>query len=153
MVTTRKERKEFFDRALALRNSGNAEEACKILAFLIRESPLSSAFYAIKGSIHRDLRQLEEATWCFSRAVELKPELELVSLGLFHSLWEQDEQIAAMEEIKRFILAGGISRDYREIIAEATENVLAGLHKEPLMSKIMEIHQIMKEKSGKNPGT
>jgi tetratricopeptide (TPR) repeat protein len=141
-------RRSGLDIALALRNSGDLEGACNKLSLLIEEFPDYPAPYVIKGGILLGLKLLDEAIWCFRRAVELRPRAELASRGLFHSLYDDGKDLLAFEEIRRFILSGGRSKVYDEIIAEAVDDVLTGNHAEPLQSKILEIYEIMKGKQG-----
>ena len=139
---------ELFNAAIALRDSGDLEGACEKFSLLIKEYPNFAAAYVLKGGVLRSLQNLEEAIWCFRRAVELKPKAEIASRSLFHSLWGKGNQIAAMEEIKRFVLAGGTSQAYKKIIFEALENALAGHHEGQLRTKIMEVYHILKARSG-----
>jgi tetratricopeptide (TPR) repeat protein len=141
-------RKQVLDLAIALRNRGDLEGACEKFSLLIEEFPDYPAPYVFKGGILLRLDLLDEATGCFRKAVELRPRAELASLGLFHSLYNNDKDLRAFEEIRRFILSGGKSKYYDEFIAEAVDEVLAGNYIEPLRSKILEIYEIMKGKKG-----
>ena len=64
--------------------------------------------------------RFEEAALHFRKAVIMRPTHELASLLLFHSLWNDDLQQEAMEEMNRF-LAVGQSADYLSIKREIEE--------------------------------
>jgi len=110
--------KRRFESALALRDAGHKDQSCLILASLIDQYPDWSPPYSIKGGILFDLNRLKEAEECFRHAVRLKPQSEIASLCLFHALWAQSERESAMDEMKRFTVAGGISSDYQAISNE-----------------------------------
>jgi len=69
-----------------------------------------------------DMAKAEDA---FRRAVELNPKSELASLGLFHSLWEQQAASEAFAEMRRF-LAVADSSEYKTLLRDmAVEGHLA----------------------------
>lgn len=96
---------------------GNTEAAKTALLDWVAKDPISAAVLAILGDRYWDVGPLEEAVKVFKHAVELWPELEAVSLGLFHCLWKLERKNEALDEVKRF-MAVSDSDGYREIIQE-----------------------------------
>ena len=113
---------ETFDRAMHLRDSGEYEEALRLLHELVRDrvdrrSRLVGIHCQI-GNIYTfcmDKPDLGEAA--FRKAVGLKPSSELSSLGLFHSLVAQKKEVEALEEMKRF-LSKYKSAEYSRLLEE-----------------------------------
>jgi tetratricopeptide (TPR) repeat protein len=66
-----------------------------------------------------------EAIPVWRRAVEANPAHEMVSLGLFHCLYENDELAAALEEGRRFLRSAGPDEfpDYREVVAALADHM------------------------------
>jgi tetratricopeptide (TPR) repeat protein len=68
-----------------------------------------------------------EAGKAFEKLIALRPRSDMISLGLFHSLWEQERFREALEEIKRFVKIVDKTRhkeqinEYMEILKEIEE--------------------------------
>jgi tetratricopeptide (TPR) repeat protein len=103
-----------------LHDAGQFESARKIYLDLAEKDPQSIRILAGLGLTCMEMEALDEAVSVFKRAVELAPALESVSKGLFHSLWNFERRVEALEEIKRFQSISN-SEDYEEIIKEINE--------------------------------
>ena len=64
-----------------------------------------------------DEGRLPAAAAAFRVATKRFPKLEIASLGLFHTLWQQSKSDDAFEEMKRFQSVSH-SQDYEEIVHE-----------------------------------
>jgi YD repeat-containing protein len=96
-------------RALALRNLGEVTAAKELLLTCLPDCENEPLFWAMLGTIEKASGDLWSATGSFQRAVDLDPENELLSRGLFHVYWklaqEGDataESCAALE-LERFL--------------------------------------------------
>jgi predicted Zn-dependent protease len=116
----KKELRESYDRAAKLVDAGDLTAAKSILLDLSVQDPSSPAILAVLGDVSWKMGELEEAAAIFRHAIELRPTLEAVSLGLFHCLWELGKRVEAMEELKRFQTVSD-SQDYRAIVKEILE--------------------------------
>jgi predicted Zn-dependent protease len=110
-----------FKSADHLRKQGDTIGAIKILRDLISDFPKNPAAYLIVGDIFWDQGELSKASTAFRVATKHFPTLEIASLGLFHTLWQQSRTNAAFEEMKRFQTTS-FSLDYKEIVDEILEN-------------------------------
>jgi len=118
------EMERLFKEAIELRDIGNLEGASKLLLSMMKMYPDVPAIYLVSGGIYKNLEQLDEAVSCFRKAVQLEPKSELASLGVFHCLWQKEEYDDALHEMRRFLEAGGKSKDYDDIIQELREKNL-----------------------------
>lgn len=117
--------KVLLQQAIDLKNAKDYAAAIRVLADSIREYPKCAPAHALMGSIYlHKLKQMSKAVDCFQKALHLSPKSEGASLGLFHSLWEANRQVEALEEMKRF-QAVSHSKDYDEILAEIKEKWLS----------------------------
>ncbi len=117
------DQKEFenkFNHALQLKNSGEKIKSLEIFQYLAEEKPKESTVFLMLRAIYWDLGKIQEAVHSFGEAVKLKPNSEKLSLGYFHTLWENGEKHAALEEIKRF-LTNNSSDIYNDILEEINE--------------------------------
>lgn len=110
-----KEVSDEFEIAWGLRNSGNDEKAIMKLLSLAEKYPNNPAFYGIIADIYWDMKDVKKAIEYFRKAVCVKPDSELASLGLFHTLWEKGEKEEALEEMKRY-LSHYSSKKYDKIL-------------------------------------
>jgi len=105
-------------KAIDLKDRGQFSEAAVLLTETVKQFPKSASAHGLLGAIYySSLRQPKEAIPFLKRAVRLSPKSEMASLGLFHSYWNTDQQVEALEEMKRF-QAVSHSQDYDEILAE-----------------------------------
>lgn len=109
--------KEMFQKAIDLRDQKNYSEALKILQDIEDQCLNSPNFFAVSASICWELKQLDNSIKNFKEAIKLAPQSELVSLGLFHCLWELKRFDEAFEEMKRFSTIS-FSQEYKNIIEE-----------------------------------
>jgi tetratricopeptide (TPR) repeat protein len=120
-----KRQDELLESAKALRDSGNMDEACKILSQMIEEYPENPAPYAVKGEIYWDLGLLDEAISCLYKAVEFAPENEAFSLGLFYCLFDKSDKSsrhASIDEARRFMRAvGKVTDRYKEVLESVSQ--------------------------------
>jgi predicted Zn-dependent protease len=107
--------REKFDQAMNLRNAGNFSEALESFKLLAKESPKFNGTFMMMGHICWKLNQNNEAAEYFGKAVEMSPKLEIASLGLFHSLWNQGKTDEALLEMRRFLTIAS-SDEYTEIL-------------------------------------
>ena len=112
---------ETFERAMKLRDERKFNEALRLLESLIVDVDKPSRLVAVNcqlGNIHSfDLGAPEKGEFYFRRAVDLKPSSELSSLGLFHSLMDQQKVSDALTEMRRFTSAHP-SEEYAELREE-----------------------------------
>ncbi len=109
-----------FTKVLTLEEQGRLEEAAQRLRILIDSGATTAAAYAKLGGILSELGQIAPAEGAFRKAVEKAPRWVTSSLGLFHILWQQDLQVDALEEAKRFTRLTG-SDEYMDIVREINE--------------------------------
>lgn len=92
--------------------------ALPILDGLHKAHPSSPMLTATLANLYWDLNNYAKATELFYQAVDLGPYSEKISRGLFHILWEQHNEDAAVKEIQRFINEGEPSKEYIEMALE-----------------------------------
>jgi tetratricopeptide (TPR) repeat protein len=105
-ITSDKRRKieETFEEGIKLRDLGNFEEAIqKFSEILLETKEYDAPVLGVMGNIYWNLKDYVHAHDCYQKAVELKPESELASLGLFHTLWDMGREREALAEAKRFL--------------------------------------------------
>lgn len=110
-----------FDQAMVLRDGGEYRAAIELLLELVskltkddrrlRSFALGQLSYIYMFKMGDPLTAVEYA----SRAIELSPQSELLSLGLFHALHDVGRMTDALQEMVRFLLIRP-SRDYMEIV-------------------------------------
>jgi predicted Zn-dependent protease len=88
----------------------------EILKSLVAENPASALFNATLANTLWESGDIEPAIEHFRIAVQLAPESERISLGLFHILWAQGRRVEALDETKRFMSLAD-SDEYRGIVA------------------------------------
>ena len=94
---------------------GNIQTAIKQLKGLIIKYPKNGLLHAVLANNYWDLGDLDNAESEFSKGVGLYAKNEHCSLGYFHFLWEQDKQLEALDEMKRFLTISK-SSEYDEIL-------------------------------------
>lgn len=104
-----------FETAQKNAQSGNIQIAIKQLSDLIIKYPKNGLLHAVLANNYWDLGSLDAAEYEFSKAVRLYPKNEHCSLGFFHFLWEQNKQVEALDEMKRY-LSFAKSKEYDEIL-------------------------------------
>lgn len=95
--------------------TGDITAAIQQLIDLIHKYPNNGLLHAVLANNYWDIGNLHDADYEFIQGIKLDPNNEQCSLGLFHFLWEQNKQVEALEEVKRF-LSLSKSSEYDEII-------------------------------------
>ncbi len=109
--------KELFDKAIVFRDEGRFAEAITIIEKLLPKYPENAAIFSVYGHLNWELGNLKKAIEVFQIATNLYPVSEIISLGLFHTLWEDGKREGAFKELKRF-MSISYSNDYMEIVRE-----------------------------------
>ncbi len=110
-----------FSRAISLGEEEEFDKAIMCLQSLLSRGIRSVAIHLKAGEYFQKKGCLDEAAEQFMDAICLSPAHEFASLCLFHLLLDRGERDEAFEEMKRFVLMGGKSRDYEEIVREINE--------------------------------
>lgn len=113
--------KNKFAKAKELSEKGDILGMLEVMKDLVKSNPESAVFRAVLANAYWSVGELETAEKEFRDAVQLAPESEKVSLGLFHCLWDQNKKDEAFEEMKRFMTIAD-SEDYRAIVKEINES-------------------------------
>ncbi|HEY7330550.1 MAG TPA: tetratricopeptide repeat protein [Gemmataceae bacterium] len=95
--------KDRFQEALELKNQGRLAEAEQRFNDLLAMNPTSAAVHAFLADTLWDQGLLTRAITSFRKAVELAPNSEMASLGLFHTLLESGDSESAIAEMDRFL--------------------------------------------------
>lgn len=109
------------DHACKLYKEGNLEGSLPILNDIYNSHPKEPILVATLANLHWDIKKIVEAIELFHKAVDLDPNSEKISRGLFHILWEQGEEEDAVKELQRFINTNNASEEYVEIALEINE--------------------------------
>jgi tetratricopeptide (TPR) repeat protein len=109
-----------FSRVVELEEQKRFKEATQRLRSLIDAGATTAAAYAKLGGLLCELDQLDAAEGAFREAVAKAPRWVAASLGLFHTLWQKDLPVEALEEAKRFTKLTG-SDEYMAIVREINE--------------------------------
>lgn len=91
-----------YARALSLRAQNKLHEALDVLNEVYREGHRSFRLLVLLGECSWEVDETAEAIAHFRAAIDVDPESEAVSLGLFHCLWEMGRSDDAFSEMKRF---------------------------------------------------
>jgi tetratricopeptide (TPR) repeat protein len=117
--------RDALNRAIELNRQGKHRACVKLLLPLLETHPRSAAVYGYLGGAYFELGDYDQSTECFRKAARLSPKSELASLGLFHSLWNQDALSEAFDEMKRFLSITD-SKEYQTLLRDmAIEGRLA----------------------------
>jgi len=117
--------RDSLNRAIELNRQGKYRAAVKVLLPMLESHPRSAAAYGYLGGSYFELGEYDQSTECFRKATRISPKSELASLGLFHSLWNQDALSDAFDEMKRFLSIAD-SKEYETLLRDmAVEGRLA----------------------------
>lgn len=108
---------ETFEKAVAARDTGDYEQSEELLTSIVESGHRSAACFAVLGRVRWELNNADGAVSAFQQAVELAPDSEETSLGLFHSLWDLDRTDDAFDEMKRY-LKSNVSDEYPRLLEE-----------------------------------
>jgi tetratricopeptide (TPR) repeat protein len=110
------------ERAIDFKNKGDNWTAIEILEQVDRDHPDYGAAVGLLGCLLWSEKELNRAVLVLQRSVALSPHAPMISLALFHSLWELDRKEDALEEMKRHLSATGkLLPDYQGILEEMNE--------------------------------
>ena len=114
-----KREEELYEKAKEFSSVENYVGLLPIVKTLSKIRPNSGRLRAQLANTYDELGDIKLAEKTFYEAVELDPLHELISLGLFHCLWDQGNFYDAFEEMKRYqVLTDFQCEDYKEIMAE-----------------------------------
>ena len=99
----RPEERAQFDKAVGLVNAGSSESAIPIFKSILQSTPNDVVTLVALGGVFMELEHNEEAIWAFEKASKLKPEAEMISVGLFHCYWQAGMYDQAFQEMRRFV--------------------------------------------------
>lgn len=116
-LATDEHAKNAFREATNLRDRGRHDEAIVILEDLLRDYPDAPAILGSLGGVLYAAKRFREAKGYFIRVLELRPNVELASLSLFHCHWALGDEAAARAELVRF-LSDNESDEYRQLMEE-----------------------------------
>jgi tetratricopeptide (TPR) repeat protein len=96
---------------------GKFDDACSLLESLHNEHPSSLLVAKSLANVLWNLDKIDDAIYYYTYALNLSPESEDASLGLFHCLLESDRDDEAFNELRRFLSVAD-SEEYRSILKE-----------------------------------
>ena len=114
--------KNIINDALALKSQGKYTEGLKIMKQIEKEFPNDSVIHGIIASLFYEKNDFKKSEKYFRKTVELNPNSELASLGLFHSLISLNKENEALCELRNFIKTHSIKL-YKVTIDELKENI------------------------------
>ena len=91
------------EKTIVLTNKGQFKEAIKGLRPLLKKQPASSLVCFVAAKFYYESGKYYSSSKYFKRLVLLKPDSEIASLGLFHSLCHLGNEILALKELDRFV--------------------------------------------------
>lgn len=91
------------DKIIELTNKRKFKEAISGLRPLLRKQPTSSLVCFVAAKFYYESGKYYSSCKYFKRLVVLKPDSEIASLGLFHSLFDLGKEMLALKELNRFI--------------------------------------------------
>jgi len=103
-----------YGEARRLSERGDVSGYTSLLLELVDSNPDVGILHAMAANGCWDLDEHVRAAVHFSRAVQLSPTTERISLGYFHFLLEHDLETEAEHELRRF-LKGEESEEYRAL--------------------------------------
>ncbi len=127
MTDSCRDSEKLFSKAMDFFREEKLREAADLYRELITSDPDNRLFKLMLGwTILLDDRP-EESLPIFESLASKYPKWKRASLGLFHSLWDTEQEVAALEEMKRFLVIKPDSREYptlrRELLAELDEKL------------------------------
>jgi len=130
---------KLFDEAIKLRDGNDLPKAIDKFNEALELAVDTNKRYRagilrVVGHLYYLQKDFDNARECLQEAVELSPDSELGSLGLFHTLWDMGDEWAAFREAKRF-LSRHDSKKYFLMIEEMRDAFLdAGIDVKPSSS-------------------
>jgi tetratricopeptide (TPR) repeat protein len=96
-------RKLAFAEGFRLRAEGDYERAVEPLRNALKQYPNYGPGWLCLGHALIEILRHPEAAECYRRAVELLPDDEIASIGLFHALIDIEDRQGATVEAKRYL--------------------------------------------------
>ena len=120
------ENERLFNEAIQARDAdelARAEDLFRQLLGVLTKSDrkLKVATNVQLGFVESQLKKFKMAEESYRQAIEGAPHYELASLGLFHSLVDQDKWTEALSEVVRFVALRD-SEAYRELLGPGYED-------------------------------
>lgn len=103
--------------ARELSESGDNERARTLLLEVLEQDSTNQAAMLMLGGEYFCMGKLAEAEMVFLRLVTMEPGIGKFSIALFNTLWKQERQTEAVDEISRFLAAADKEAEM-ETIAE-----------------------------------
>ena len=104
-------------KAFELRNNRNLQDALNLFRRLSYEFSTKSKPLFMLGVCLYEIKDFHAALPVFTEGIKISPSHELMSLGLFHSLWEGGHWHEAQAEAERFTELTGMDT-YKEILSD-----------------------------------
>ena len=95
-----------FSDGIELRDSGQLTQAVQVFLNIIQSYPNDSKIagtYTVLAGIYFDLNDFKNSFAYFTKAIQLKPQSELASLGLYLSHVQMNDYEMAINELKRYL--------------------------------------------------
>lgn len=108
--------------ALSLKSQGQYSKGLKIMKQIEKQYPNNSVVHGIIASLYYEKNDFEKSEKYFRKTVELNPNSELASLGLFHSLIFLNKVNEALYELRNFVKNHPVKL-YKITIDELKENI------------------------------
>lgn len=99
-----------------LRLSYEDLEALQVYKHMLDRWPNEPTTLLLLGGTYFSLKEYELAIGYLKEAVQLMPDKEFASIGLFFSLWKIGKVDAAYKELERFVSAAGQFTDEYDLI-------------------------------------
>src|SRR5882762_9312490 len=109
---------EEFQRAASLRDAGDQAGARLILERLSLQYASQFGVWLVLGGVQMSLSDYESAERTLSIAIVLRPNSELASLSLFHTLKHLERLNEAFAEMRRFLTLRPESHEYARLRSE-----------------------------------
>jgi Flp pilus assembly protein TadD len=106
---------EILESAMKKEASGRINDAISQLTKASHVFPHSGSIWFLLGRIAFNNERFQLAQDAFRKLTEIKPKNDLASSGLFHSLWVQEKEVEALEEMKRFIFEANNENNKEQI--------------------------------------
>lgn len=91
------------EKILEKKEQGNYKGAIMEAEDLLQKYPDIDYLFGLVASMYFENEQFEKAAEQYKKAVEIFPTSQMASLGLFHSLWQLEQNDDAFEEMKRYM--------------------------------------------------
>jgi tetratricopeptide (TPR) repeat protein len=111
-----------FMKSVNLYENGDLQGAIEVLERLVESNSNSAKLLATLANTYSEIGRNESALGYFHKAVQIEPQWEDASLGLFHCLWSLEKKEEALDEAKRFTAISS-SKEYENIVREINQKM------------------------------